>query len=510
MHPYRAMLYQVLEGRLSANAIAAQRNMSHHTVRRAMAIIEQKSIDRRTIESWDDQQLMAEFGSARGPHHFFQEPDWDVEVAYLRQGFSRIEAHDRYVENAEPGRAMTYRTYCKRIKDHLATLAPVMSLDHPPAYAMQTDFAGYKPSAWDGEPSNVVEFQLFIATLPFSRLIFGAITRSQKIQEHIAANVAAIEFYGGTTIVVTPDNLKSAILSRPRFGPPRVQADYQAFADHYGMGVVPARPRKPQDKSAVENSVKLIQRSLRLRFINRPLPSLPELREALDEIVENWNSRILRRANGHSRRSLFEAEEKIHLRALPEDHFQPAEMRGEALVGRDYHVNWKGVYYSVPHQFIGKKVSLRASDKTVQISLNGQEIAVHPRLYQVGKRNTDPQHRPLAHTARAEADLEKWAQPYDDAVRQLAAVEMAKDVTSQQRSRRTAWIKDLPRIHSRGRFELACARAVSSNDLRFEHVQNVLERGIESSPIGSRTSGKFSPDKNVRGNDYYRGQGDAA
>ncbi|AWW74445.1 hypothetical protein CD351_08405 [Erythrobacter sp. KY5] len=141
------MLYQVLEGRLSANAIAAQRNMSHHTVRRAMAIIDKKSINRGMIESWDDHQLMQEFGSTRSAHLFFEEPDWDAEVAYLRQGFSRIEAHNRYVENAEPGRAMTYRTYCKRIKDHIATLDPVMSLDHPPAYAMQTDFAGYEPQA---------------------------------------------------------------------------------------------------------------------------------------------------------------------------------------------------------------------------------------------------------------------------------------------------------------------------------------------------------------------------
>ncbi|WP_298333134.1 IS21 family transposase [uncultured Erythrobacter sp.] len=504
------MLYQVLEGRLSANAIAAQRNMSHHTVRRAMTIIEQKSIDRRLIESWDDQKMMTEFGSTRSAHLTFDEPDWDAEVAYLRQGFSRIEAHNRYVENTEPGRVMKYRTYCKRIKEHLATLDPVMSLDHPPAYAMQTDFAGYEPKAWDGEPTNIVKFQLFVATLPFSRLIHASITRSQKVREHILANVAAVEYFGGTTIVITPDNLKSAIISRPRFGPARVQLDYQAFADHYGMGVVPARVRKAQDKSAVENSVKLIQRSLRLRFINRPLPSLPELKQALGEIVENWNSRILRRANGHSRRSLFEAEEESHLRPLPEDRFQPAEIRGEALVGRDYHVSWKGAYYSVPHQYIGKKVSLRASDKTVEISLNGREVAVHPRQYQTGKRHTDPQHRPIAHAARAEQDLEKWAQTYDVAVRQLAAVEMSKDVTSQQRSRRTAWIKDLPRIHSRRRFELACIRAVSSNDLRFEHVQNVLERGIEASPSGSRASGKFSPDKNVRGNDYYGKQGDAA
>jgi len=503
----RVLLRLILEGDQSANAIARQRGKSHNTVRRFRTIVQQSDLTLETLEHMSDKDIEGLFGRAANAVNRFAEPDLAHEHSILRRGYSRAEAHAQYVERVRQGNALAYRTYCKRLEEYLRTLDPVMGLDHAPGHALQTDFAGYMPLArwhFEGEPQKL---KLFVATLPFSRLIAAEIVPTEKVTDHITANISALEQIGGCPTVMVPDNLKAAVIKRPRFGPAQIQPDYQDFLDHYGMSVVPARVRKPQDKSAVENSVKLIQRSLRLRFVDRPVPTLSQLRTALEEVVDEWNNRPMRRANGHSRRSLFEAEEKACLKRLPRDAYRPVAARAEAQVGRDYHVSFKGCFYSVPHQLIGKVVTVKQTANSVSITHDGHEVALHPLSAQAGRRITDNAHRTKEHRWYAEQDLVKWSLEFGEPVRQLAAAEMARTDNPQNRVRRSSWIKDLPRIHGRKRFEIACQRALAADDPRFEHVEHVLQRGIEGSAVKAHNSKPLVTRKNIRGSGYYRDKG---
>ena len=58
-----------------------------------------------------------------------------------------------------------------------------------------------------------------------------------------------------------PDNLKSAGSRSDRYEAV-INPDFEAFAEHYGCAVVPARVRHPRDKALVENAVKLMYRSV--------------------------------------------------------------------------------------------------------------------------------------------------------------------------------------------------------------------------------------------------------
>lgn len=508
IHPYRAMLKQVLEGRLSANAIANQRNMSHHTVRRAQKIAAREGLTSDKLEAMSDSIIREMFGASRLTDAGVIEPDLAADHVQLRKGYNRLETYARYAEQVGQENALAYRTYCKRMEEYIGTLDPVMSLDHAPGYALQTDYAGYQPLARDTNNCAPIKFKLFVAVLPFSRYIAAEIVRSEKTADHIHAVVSALDQIGGAPVILVPDNLKAAVIRRPRFGPPVIQTDYQALADHYGMGVVPARPLRPQDKSGVENGVKLIQRHLRLRFLDRPVPLLADLRSALREIVADWNRRTLRRANGHSRQSLFESEERGYLRPLPQEPYRPVELRRPAVVGRDYHVPFKGNFYSVPHGMIGQKVTVLADVKTVRILHDAEQVALHPRLYGAGARNTHRDHQPDEQRKYAEVDLVLWARDYGSAVQQLAAIEMTNELNLQLRKQRSRWVRDIPRMHGRKRFEAACVRAIAANDYRFEHVFNALQRGIESAPLETRIHEPISATSNVRGPEYYNQQDD--
>ena len=56
-----------------------------------------------------------------------------------------------------------------------------------------------------------------------------------------------LEYFGGATEVLVPDQLRSAISVPSRYEP-TVQRTYAEFGRHYGIAIVPARPRKPRGR----------------------------------------------------------------------------------------------------------------------------------------------------------------------------------------------------------------------------------------------------------------------
>jgi transposase len=55
-------------------------------------------------------------------------------------------------------------------------------------------------------------------------------------------------FFGGVPRLVIPDNLKSGV-HRANFYDPELNRSYGQMAEHYGAGILPARPLKPKDKT---------------------------------------------------------------------------------------------------------------------------------------------------------------------------------------------------------------------------------------------------------------------
>ena len=67
-----------------------------------------------------------------------------------------------------------------------------------------------------------------------------------------------LEFFGGCSEILIPDNLKSAATKPCRYEPD-INPTYQEMANYYDVAIVPARVvRKPKDKSVVENGVQRI------------------------------------------------------------------------------------------------------------------------------------------------------------------------------------------------------------------------------------------------------------
>ena len=56
------------------------------------------------------------------------------------------------------------------------------------------------------------------------------------------------EFFGGSTVRVTCDNLKTGVISHPRQGEIVLNEKYEDFGNHYLTAIMPAGVKKPNKK----------------------------------------------------------------------------------------------------------------------------------------------------------------------------------------------------------------------------------------------------------------------
>jgi transposase len=60
-----------------------------------------------------------------------------------------------------------------------------------------------------------------------------------------------MRFIDGVTTLIIPDNPRSLVKNANAYEPELNRVTTE-FAQHYGTVILPARPRKPQDKAKVE------------------------------------------------------------------------------------------------------------------------------------------------------------------------------------------------------------------------------------------------------------------
>jgi transposase len=124
---------------------------------------------------------------------------------------------------------------------------------------MEVDYAGTTVRIVDPATGEISKGYVFVAALPASEYFYTEVQPKPTLFHWIGGNVRALQFFGGVPRILTPDNLKTGV-KHPSFYEPDLNPTFQHFAEHFGLAVLPARVRKPQDKPHVENAVQQITR----------------------------------------------------------------------------------------------------------------------------------------------------------------------------------------------------------------------------------------------------------
>jgi transposase len=226
----------------------------------------------------------------------------------------------------------------------------------------------------------------FSMVLSWSRALYIDFALDQRMETFCQMHRRALEFFGGVPKRILYDNLKTVVLhhigSTVQFNP-----RFLAFAGHYLFEPTAAPVRYPEAKGRVEASIKYLRQSF---FYGRSFSTLADVRQQ----VASWRDEV---ANARLHATTRERPcdrlllERARLRALPPHPFDTALVL-PTIVSKEARVRLDSNSYSVPPQYVGKTVHLRADDTTLAVLFEGEQVAAHPRCWERQRLVENPAH----------------------------------------------------------------------------------------------------------------------
>jgi transposase len=375
---------------------------------------------------------------------------------------------------------------------------------HKAGEKMFVDYAGKKLEVVDPQTGEITSVEVFVAILGASQLTYVEAVESQDMEDFIKCCENALHFFGGAPIAIVPDNLKSAVSKTSRYEP-HLNDNFAAFAEHYGMAVLPARVYKPKDKSLVEGAVKLTYNRIYTNLHGKVFTTIAILNEVIWGHLENHNLTNFHNRN-YSRMDQFNEMEKQALLPLHPYRF---EMRQSARVTvmKNGHVclHSDKHYYSVHYKYIGKKVRLFYSKSQIEIYFNYELIATHDRVKSPHNYTTDTSHMATFNLHIADWNPERFLSEarkiHDDVAMYIQQV-LIKKSHPEQGYKSCQGILSFAKRVGKDRLIKACQRAHLYGVYNYKIVETILKRNLDQHEMDDKTAPMPKHD-NIRGEEYY-------
>jgi transposase len=385
-------ILRLFEKDLSRRMIAKALNISRPVVSEYIKQFQDKGIKYCQIVEISDTELSDKLGfsaTAKSDKFKLLESNFPAYIKELsRTGVTLQLLWQEYRENQPDGysRSQFSHYFRKWKKENKLS----MQMEHKAGDKMFVDFTGQHMQITDRQTGEIQDVEVFVSILGASQKTFACATVSQKKTDWIWANVKSLEYFGGVPAGIVPDCLKSAVTKGCKYEPV-INQDYDDFAEHYNLAILPARPYHPKDKSLAENAVRLIYQRIFAPLRNEVFHSLAELNQAILVLLEKHNDSIMKSYNA-SRNQMFEDIEASELKPLPLTAFEIKESK-VAKVAFNYHV-YLGVdkhHYSVPHRYVGQMAKLRYNHSIVEVFVDHMRVATHqPGCMASSKRSLRP------------------------------------------------------------------------------------------------------------------------
>ena len=407
---------------------------------------------------------------------------------WMKDGHSFVVMH-QLIKDRYPCSEPTVRRFVQR---YLPTQGkPVMVRPTVPGRDLEVDFT-YLGITYDHQSRRNRRTHLFSARLRHSRLAYREATFDQKARTFFICHLHAYEYFGGVAVKTIPDNLKAAVI-RASYQEPVVNRVYHSLAEHYGFLISPCPPYEPRKKGGVENDIKYVKRNFwplfveKQKALGRQVPEFQDLGPELDRWTREVSEQRTISGVGRTPRELFESEEREQLLPLPSCRWDPLSW-GEPMVGNDFLVQFEKAFYSVPYQFIGKRVLVLGSLQRVRIFDGVAEIALHPRAEKPWQIVRNALHAPphlQEYLDSTSEGLIRWAHRIGSSVGQVAELIMADKAVDGMRPLRA--LVHLAEKYPADRVERACARALRYDTASYTSVKAILSRGLEQLPTDEAT-----------------------
>jgi transposase len=278
---------------------------------------------------------------------------------------------------------------------------PFRRLECEPGEEAQVDFGTGAPVRQeDGRKRRPYVFRI---VLSHSRKGYSEVVYRQTTENFIRCLENAFWHFGGVPKVLVIDNLRAAVKKADWFDP-ELNPKLESFCEHYGVVILPTRPYTPRHKGKVERGVDYVQEN---GLKGRIFDSLDEENRHLVD----WETSVAdTRIHGTTRQQVgrvFQEVERATLKPLPLERF-PFFHEGGRTVHRDGHVEVDKSYYSVPPEYVGRRVWVRWDSRLVRIfSQRMEQITIHAKQ-EPGRFSTQSKHIALEKISGVERGMTWW------------------------------------------------------------------------------------------------------
>lgn len=502
---------------LSQTNIALSCGVSKKTVNKVLKAAREKDVSWPLEPNQTDaviEQMLFPKENHQKPQSNRRMPDYThIQKELLRNGVNKKLLWTEYLEECrlsgdEP---LMYSQFCFYIQQEEQKRRATMHINRKPAEQVEVDWAGDPAHIIDPDTGEILNAYIFVGVMTYSQYPYVEAFMDEKQASWIAAHVHMYEYFGGVARILVPDNCRTAVDHNKNWKDPRINAVYQEMAEHYGTAIIPARVRAPKDKPNAEGSVGNISTWITAALRNEQFFSLGELNQAIRQKLWEFSRRPFQKKEGN-RYEIFRNEEVPLLSALPATPYELAEWK-QATVQFNYHISFAGMLYSVPYEYIKRKVDVRVTDKTIEIFYNHNRIASHRRLYgRKGQYSTVTEHMPVSHQQYLEWNgdrFRKWAERIGSGTYQVVDAILTSKRVEQQSYRSCMGLLKLADKYSVDRLEAACQKALTfTASPSYKSIKNILDTGsdqlIKKSETGSHTEAEQNSHAITRGADYYR------
>lgn len=221
---------------------------------------------------------------------------------------------------------------------------------------------------------EVININIFVLILSYSRFRVYKLSL-EKTQDILFSFLnESFEAFGGVPKEVLTDNMKT-VMDEPRtaYRNGKTNNKFQQFADDYGFKVRPCIAGRPNTKAKVEAPMKLLDE---IRAYNGTLNI-----DELHELVSKLNNRINSTCHTSTGKIpvLHLEKEKDFLLELPTEQIRNRYniITTSVKVNRQSMISYKSNQYSVPPEYIGKKLKLQVYDNQLHLYYNTNVVTIH-------------------------------------------------------------------------------------------------------------------------------------
>ena len=312
---------------------------------------------------------------------------------------------------------------------------------------------------------------------------------SQDKVSFVGSVVLMLEYYGGSTQFISPDNLKSAVI-KPDLWDPQINRALAEAAEHYGVFVDPCRVARSTDKGKVERFVPVARELFGMLKALHPSADLTDLnRRALQWCREDYGRRE-HGTTGVAPMEAFEVE-RATLKALPAERFQVPDWKQVSVHAGDQFLTFNKSRFSLPPAWRGLRVWARYTAPLLQLFDHHEHLIRqyvlndHQRIYWVAE-DFPAEVRTMMNGGYPGWILEKGRAFGSAAVELLASVLQPHAYLNARRAR---GMLDIMATHyGRPYFEEVCQRAKSRSVVLPATLKRMLEAAARRPVFPTRTA----------------------